>query len=184
VYYAVVLEDGGAAAMDVEHAGGAESSFGDALQAGKLHAASLDVRVALYDGVKLLADGAQEVFIIEVDLKKVDAIGDLTTQEKSSLYCDLDADAEELYSRCEVRVHLAQCAAAQTARRWHLRSETANKRYIQQLRKVMGKDRSPQVPGPIAVFGSFSLWVEDFDAEFRDQRTADSLMNQLLCRRP
>lgn len=161
----------------------AESSFGDALQAGTLHAASLDVRVALYDAVKLLAAGAQEVFIIELDLKKVDAVGDLTTEEKASLYCDLDADADVVYSRCEVRVRPAQCAAAQTARRWHLRSIGARRpRYIGKLRTVMGKDRSPQVPGPIAVFGSFSLWVEAFNADFRLPASANSLMSELLYR--
>ncbi len=51
----------------------AASSFEDALAKGELWAASLDVREALYDGVKMLVAGTSKVAIVEVDLTNDDA---------------------------------------------------------------------------------------------------------------
>ncbi|KAJ1446804.1 hypothetical protein M885DRAFT_624943, partial [Pelagophyceae sp. CCMP2097] len=92
------------------------------------------------------------------------AVVDLTTQEKASLLCGDNAD--EVYSRCEVRAWPEQCAAAKTERRWQLRGMSSS-RHLNTLRDVKGADRSPQVTGPISGFGTFSFWVQDFDAVYR-----------------
>ncbi|KAJ1445058.1 hypothetical protein M885DRAFT_626552 [Pelagophyceae sp. CCMP2097] len=139
---------------------------------------TLDVRAALYDGVRLLVGGVQEVHIFEVDLRRFTAVVDLT-QEKASLLCGDNAD--EVYSRCEVRVWPEQCAAAKTERRWQLRGMSSS-RHLNTLRDVKGADRSPQATGPISVFGTFSLWVQDFDAVYRTKQKADLMMSALLLR--
>ncbi|KAJ1454743.1 hypothetical protein M885DRAFT_232069, partial [Pelagophyceae sp. CCMP2097] len=58
-----------------------------ALENDDLQSLTLDVRAALYDGVRLLVGGVQEVHIFEVDLRRFTAVVDLTTQEKASLLC-------------------------------------------------------------------------------------------------
>jgi hypothetical protein len=65
-YYAAAWPDA-AAAMDVERTSGSERSLEAALESGDLQSLTLDVRAALYDGVRLLVGGAQEVRIVEVD---------------------------------------------------------------------------------------------------------------------
>jgi hypothetical protein len=179
-YYAAALSDS-AAAMDVERAPNSERSCSleAALENGDLQSLTLDVRAALYDGVRLLVGGVQEVHIFEVDLRRFTAVVDLTTQEKASLLCGDNAD--EVYSRCEVRVWPEQCAAAKTERRWQLRGMSSS-RHLNTLRDVKGADRSPQVTGPISVFGTFSLWVQDFDAVYRTKQKADLMMSALLLR--
>ncbi|KAJ1447769.1 hypothetical protein M885DRAFT_624052 [Pelagophyceae sp. CCMP2097] len=107
------------------------------------------------------------------------AVLDLTTQERASLLCGDNAD--EVYSRCEVRVWPEQCAAAKTERRWQLRGMSSS-RHLNTLRDVNGADRPPQVTGPISVFGTFSLWVQDFDAVYRTKQKADLMMSALLLR--
>ncbi|KAJ1461194.1 hypothetical protein M885DRAFT_558856, partial [Pelagophyceae sp. CCMP2097] len=120
-----------------------------------------------------------EVHIFEVDLRRFTAVVDLTTKEKASLLCGDNAD--EVYSRCEVRVWPEQCAAAKTERRWQLRGMSSS-RHLNTLRDVKGADRYPQVTGPISVFGTFSLWVQDFDAVYRTKQKADLMMSALLLR--
>ncbi|KAJ1446967.1 hypothetical protein M885DRAFT_576774, partial [Pelagophyceae sp. CCMP2097] len=66
-------------------------------------------------------------------------------------------------------------------RRWQLRGMSSS-RHLNTLRDVKGADRSPQVTGPISVFGTFSLWVQDFDAVYRTKKKADSMMYALLLR--
>ncbi|KAJ1447748.1 hypothetical protein M885DRAFT_624086 [Pelagophyceae sp. CCMP2097] len=125
--------------MDVERAPNSERSCSleAALENGDLQSLTLDVRAALYDGVRLLVGGVQEIHIFEVDLRRFTAVVDLTTQEKASLLCGDNAD--EVYSRCEVT-------------------------------------------GSIFVFGTFSLWVQDFDAVYRTKQKADLMMFALLLR--
>ncbi|KAJ1451423.1 hypothetical protein M885DRAFT_570020 [Pelagophyceae sp. CCMP2097] len=144
-----------------------------ALENGDLQSLTLDVRAALYDGVRLLVGGVHEVHIFEVDLRRFTAVVDLTTQEKASLLCGDNAD--EMYPRCEVRVWPEQCAAAKTERRLQLRGMSSS-RHLNTLRDVKGADRSPQVTGPISVFGMFSLWVQDFDAVYRTKQKAGLMM--------
>ncbi|KAJ1449395.1 hypothetical protein M885DRAFT_622588 [Pelagophyceae sp. CCMP2097] len=179
-YYAAALSDA-AATMDVERTPNSERSCSleAALENGDLQSLTLDVRAALYDGVRLLVGGVQEVHIFEVDLRRFTAVVDLTTQEKASLLCGDNAD--EVYSRCEVRVWPEQCAAAKTGRRWQLRGMSSS-RHLNTLRDVKGADRPPQVTGPISVFGTFSLWVQDFDAVYRTKQKADLMMSALLLR--
>ncbi|KAJ1445190.1 hypothetical protein M885DRAFT_626424 [Pelagophyceae sp. CCMP2097] len=150
-----------------------------ALENGDLQSLTLDVRAALYDGVRLLVGGVQEFHIFEVDLRRFTAVVDMTTQETASLICGDNAD--EVYSRCEVRVWPEQCAAAKTGRRWQLRGMSPS-RHLNTLRDIKGADRSPQVTGPISVFGTFSLWVQDFDAVYRTKQKADLVMYALLLR--
>ncbi|KAJ1448778.1 hypothetical protein M885DRAFT_623126 [Pelagophyceae sp. CCMP2097] len=140
-YYAAALSDA-AAAMDVECAPNSERSCSleAALENGDLQSLTLDVRAALYDGVRLLVGGVQEVHIFEVDLRRFTAVVDLTTQEKASLLCGDNAD--EVYSRCEVRVWPEQCAAAKTERRWQLRGMSSS-RHLNTL-------RDPRVVGSLA----------------------------------
>ncbi|KAJ1447736.1 hypothetical protein M885DRAFT_575474 [Pelagophyceae sp. CCMP2097] len=148
-YYAAALSDA-AAAMDVERAPNSERSCSleAALENGDLQSLTLDVLAALYDGVRLQVGGVQEVHIFEVDLRRFTEVVDMTTQEEASLLCGDNAD--EVYSRCEVRVWPEQCAAAKTERRWQLRGMSSS-RYLNTLRDVKGADRSP--PAAISSLG-------------------------------
>ncbi len=97
----------------------------------------------------------------------------MTTLERASDFCG--ADAAEVRSRCEIRIQPVACAGARTKPCWELRG-TLTSRQIVNLRAVTGKDRSPQVPGPISIFSSFSMWLEAFDAVFRTEQKATMLM--------
>ena len=116
-----------------------------------------------------------------MDLEKVSSsnspLVDLSTLQTARLFTKKEEFALEAYSRSEIFIAAPKTEFIQ--KKWRL---TMQKRGGVALLSVKGNDRSPQCAGAIKTFGSYKLWVEDFDAKSQTATAVHNMLGKMIVR--